>query len=478
MASSPWGWVDDLELRNIRSDELRNQLNYITTITVLVQISIEKAEKLWGRDIQHESLQGQLDDHEKRLTALEYPTRSGTVETLLKGLLLASIAIPVSWLISQFVATAFARMRMVPIRRTTWRKDFGDTKYKDVMAVGKKRIESWEKHNRKLYEETKNVALAKYPKALKGHPKSLIDGVSEDALGLLLSGNTSGSAATGGTDMSKTNSTNYWDRILHPSNEMETLAKNYAQDARWLEDRGIPVLDENMKSLKRSATGLLPTSATWLTKEFGKILEGEPVDRIRLEDLAKERLAHVWLLEFIALFVPPAADIDSKYFTLGGGEGETPYGHTPLTPWKTRLVPYQVDGRWFKRKTLWKNPKDKARAQAIVKTLRREPLFLKTYADIAHERVSVKPDRTQHEMNPNPKILPLVGYRYDSPELQDAIRDYAYILFAQDIFELRLELNRPQFAEIIETPLSWPLVDRFWKAFASTRPSGVKAATQ
>lgn len=463
--ASNWGWVDDLKLRDIESVELRNKIAYLAAITAIVHISTDQAHRLWV-DAKIEDLSNRVDDLERRIEALEAGDNDFVI-LLLQGLLASAIALPAAWLVSEFMVMSFGGLMRVGIRKRAWTNQFGNRRFADP-SVGQRQLDAWKQHSEDLYAATRKHKVIRSLK--EGHGRNLSDGVTNEAISLMLYGTEPTAPTRSPSAGLKTDSVTYWTRLSHPATRMQSMVTRFAQDVHWLQERDIPPLDATMPLLMKSGVNLLPSSERWLSTPLEGILhadEWRELDTTTLEDIANERVAHVWLTQFVASFVHPTPQVDDAYFQGGARPGEsTPYHRDALGGDPVRReTPYRVKKAWFNRKLVWSSPRERARAAALVGILKRGPAFEETYMAVAAGRVSVDPDqwRAQEATIRFSDIKVL----YDSPVLADARLDYAFILLAQDILRVRTKDFPRELHEAITSFLPPTILDRLWQALAS-----------
>ena len=469
--SSPdWNWVNQMHLPSIRDVRLRNQLAYLAAITRLVQMSTARANT-WSNTTERDTNAAEI--RELRETLAE---DDDFVVLLLQGLLAASIALPAAYLVSEFMAISYGVLKKVEIRSTAWNKKFGDRRYGDA-TITPSDLRDWEKSTEEAFKVLKDDKVVK--SLTSGAGRALTDGVTTDAITLLLYPDGPTPLKDNDPARAKTTIDNYWTRITLPATMMERRLTYFAKVARDMQELDIPVWGAAMPDLMRSGERLLPTSEKWLTTELESILQ--PVDSTDWKDLdiyglteiANERLAHIWFFEYIALFMAPAPRIDSDYFNknfrsdadqrlvrlLGGPADETPFRDAG-----TREIPYKVHGTWYTTKLTYSSG-ERARAEAIVHNLRHGPGYEESYLTLAAKAVTVTTDRWVDRG-------PLGGYLIDSPDLADARIDYAYLLLAKDIHQIRTRTFTTKMRE--ETVLgSLPpkVLDALWLVMGLASPT-------
>lgn len=442
MTPSSFGWVSNLKISKL-PEHLHAPLHYMTALTVLAQESTEEAQYLWDTTIHNSASKAKFTMAEDRLRQLGRKG-PGALDVLLVSLLSASVALPMSFVITEFAVTGAGMFRMARGRKAAWKEAFHTPSLRKAgkpvptaLEVGEAPTREWERN-----VLTKLKKVDKDRASLQG-PRGVGDGVLQDAVDLLFEDDSASAKVNNASEKIPPNK--YWQSIQLSAERMEDIITDFVNDAQELTDLGLPVLSGRIEYLTRSAEAPF-RDIKWLKEELEPIRKGEKeVDyssRTRLQTMAQDRLTSVWLLQFIALHVPVAGTLDNTYFHKPSKHS---IFHNSSRPFRGAMVkpgeypvPYKVNGEWMRTKIVWKSDASEGDAIGIVRHTRSPKKYERIYEDIAAERVTVEPDLRDTIYGPYANVR----IKYVSPKLEDAIVEYAYYLLIQDIIEILVDLSR------------------------------------
>lgn len=465
MSSSHWGWVDGLKLNSV-PEPARQRLEYLTSLTVLHQLSVEGAQAMWS------VIETKQNKAARRRIREDMAAQAGSTPslttTLLESVFVLAATATGTWFIAAIGSGVWTTVILAQSRRQALARTLrpGET----AAALGKTRLAEVEQYAQRLAKE--DPRYVRWLKPLKAPAKK----VGETSLSTLFehflhdNPNQTKPPRTPG----EINAGNYFQRIKQMGDRSQDLLtqaitqlKDDLESGTSEEERealaavllpriedpgilspppGLPDLSKTLDKMRKFAAGLLKNTSKDLPS------------RSKLENLAHETLAHPWLLVFLAIYLPAPAIINRKAY-------ETSTNGVPVQKNDNQRVPYKVDGEWFPVRTDWADDEAIALAEAIMTTVKIPPTYQTTYWDEARKRISLPtkvfvPGEAKNMSHYAPFESWTPGI---VPKSEIAIRDFAFVLLADTLLEIQGELVvTPLIRDLLKDTALWAANMQDW----------------